>query len=187
MKDKKARVAVTIPDVLSYILFAILFLVLIVPLVAIRSCTSEEAKSQLVESIYVETDDYYTVSNLLRTSIKIRSGADVIDKGTVGDIIVLWKEDEKYKTQLETGLKGVISSRYQYCTVICIDDKLFYYNDCTLYNTQCSEEHEHFIPDKNGKPIKITLNTHPEPLAETALRYSSPIAYLAMKEFSEDE
>ena len=181
MKDKRARIAVSIIDVYSYILFAMGMIVLIM-LFSLRSCVSDDIQSKLVKSNIAGTDSHTTISNLLRTPVMLDPNLVItgipenMEKLTIAELIVLWKSDPQFRAELDKSLGAVMAARYEGCVVLCIDDVKFAFNDCTLYNEQCenmyAETYEIMIQDHAAKPIIITFNPTPEHLAMTAVRYT---------------
>lgn len=169
MNKKAQRTAVGISDIVSYIVFA-MGVIIIILLFSLRSCVSEDIQNNIVRSNVVNSDSFFTTSNLIRTPIIIDLNKEEpsmpvrLEKMTLGDLIVLYKSDSDYENILEKQLSSIFSARYDSCVVFCIDERKFTYNDCMFFSTDCNEEgtYSQIIPDYHGNPIKVSLNSYPE-------------------------
>jgi len=192
MNKKGQRTPVAISDIYSYIVFA-MGMVLVIGLFGIRSCVSEDVHAELVSRDMVDVDAHITTINLLSTPVVFNSGSK-LEKGTIGDLIVMYKSDKEYRSELAKQLGLVLEKRYSRCVLFCIDDETFAYNDCTVFSTTCSNKLSplsYTIPSGAGDKIWVKFENYPfdyweagVEVAETSARMSifmhNPGLYIAL-------
>lgn len=167
---KKAAIGKALSDIYQYILVGFLMTIIIVLTFGIRSCSSEEMKSEILKASIKNSDTDYTLLNILRSDViyDINRGIPqlpvVLHKSSMYDLIVLNSINNSYENILKNNIKEIIKSRYSSCVIMCIDSKKLLFNDCILYEPRCSEENFIDIPTKK-EDIRISLNTNPIPLA----------------------
>jgi len=159
-KSKKAQTAIFPVDMASVYLF-IIGVTIILILFSLRSCGLNDNTREILNTNIEQTDNNYILQNLLRTPLN----QDNFNELTVAELIVLWNSDKSYESNLKKQVESILhfsKKNQEGCMVLCIDEKQFYnQDDCQTHLTACVDSPLQEIPNFNGQPIKITLNSNP--------------------------
>ncbi len=152
-KNKKAQIGFALVDFWAYVVFVVIILFFFI-LFSIKGCDAEKENNQFIKSELSNLDAKLIMQNYLRTNVEVNN-----KNMTIADLIILSRSNPSFQAILKT--KGNKLRNFQSaCFSLCIDKKIYTFNDCRLHNPKCTGVKQ-LIPFPN-KPIEVFLSLNPE-------------------------